>query len=303
MDTPKNTPGEQLPSDENIAPMTPESLEKMEEMRDEETGGSRLSEFISNIPWGKILLGAFVLFFLIWGGIYLFSGNKSTSTTVVVPNIQIDEAKKTVAQEQANSVSALLGHENYNATLQPHFSLDPAQITAEEPKIALLQSAGVLEQTVKFDLWAHLTGEPNRDTALQAYETKLDQALVASANYLAQVNEKRAEVITTKTNTELRQKQLLLTINNLLLADPASPEVVTQYQSFATTADQLARLNSELSLIDQCIKQAKPLIAKAEIRQKNMQLNRNAIVQNIQVVDLDDPGLQFIVKPTTAIKN
>lgn len=298
MDTPTNTPGEKSPTDTNTAPSAPESETGNEEINYEAEEGSRLREFISNIPLGKILLGAFLLFMVIWGVIYLFSGNKPN--TLVPTQVQIEEAKKTIAQDQAIVASNLLGSENYNATLQPRFSLEPADITADEPKIALLQSAGVLEQTLNFDLWAHLSGQVDREGALKAYENKLDQSFAKTQDSLTQVGEKRAQISIDIANTELQQRQALGELNSFLVLDPTAAEVITHYKSFATSTDQIARLTSEYQLLGQTITQALPFIARAEIRTTNIQLNREAIVENIKIVDLDDPGLKLVVKPIKA---
>ncbi|MBI4835682.1 MAG: hypothetical protein HY817_00310 [Candidatus Abawacabacteria bacterium] len=300
MDTPNNTQNTAA-TQENTDP----SVEEMPSMSangnngqmssSEDGESNNLQEFVSSIPWGKILLGVFVLFLLIWGLIYLFSGPSIPTTP---EEINIDETKRNVAIDQANQAASMLGVASFNALLQPKFSLEPSDITADEPKIALLQVLGVLEQTLTFDVWAYLQGKDNREQALAEYSDKLSESLNDAQQWLATLNAKKIEVNAAKEDT-LRQLNISLSeVNRLLALSPDSAEVITHYTAFVEANYQLARLNSEAQLLVQSANQAFPLLDRATIRKRNIELNRQAIINNIQVVDLDDPGLKLIIQPT-----
>lgn len=252
------------------------------------------SDTLRSIPWGKIVLGAVVLFLIVWGVVYLFTGNKTTPT--VDTPIVVEQSKQNIALNQAQVAGSLLGENQYNEILQPNFSLDAVQITSNEPKVALLQASGVLEQTLNFDLFAHLAAEADKQVALQRYEAKLDQSLNATKAWLNEAANRLKDLASAINSTTQRQAAILREVNTLLVTDPTSTVVPTQYNQFIEVSNQIAVLNTEQSLLTQIIRQVNPLLNKASLRQQNITLNRSALLQGIRVVDLDDPGLKFVVE-------
>lgn len=295
MDTQNNlSPTDQQNSEPATHTEGPSSAKNAIENEDNES--SRLQDFISNIPWGKIILGVFILFLMIWGIIYLFSSKKTTTTPETI--VQVEESKKLIASNQANFTTSLLGTENYNTIIQPHFSLDPTVITATEPKVALLQALGVLEQSLKFDVWAYLANQTDRANALDSYKNKLVSSVNSSTQWLAQANAKRQEVQIAKEQAIARQAQALQQVNATLASDPANTSFIEEYRQFIEANNQVALLDGEIALLNQIINQAPELLAKANIRSQNIDLNHEAIVKDIKVIDLDDPGLRLVIKPS-----
>ncbi len=292
MDTTNNSSGQvDTPSEANSAlegALTPSEFEN-----DEQSG---LRETLQSIPWGKILLGAIVLFLIIWGLVVLFSGDESAPITDAP--VAIEESKKTIAVENAAEAASLLGQAQYNAIMQPNFSVDENTIiTANEPRIGLLQASSVLEQTLNFDVFAYLVNESDKAAGLRQYENKLNQGTIATEQWLLQAAARLKELAAIIANNTQTQAQLLREVNTILTTDPASTLVQTQYSQFVETANQLAVFNTEQTLLTQIIRQVNPLLKRAEIRKSNIALNREALIQGIRVVDLDDPGLKLVVDP------
>lgn len=296
MDTPTNSPENTF---ENQLPSSPSSDMGMngdallDDLNTEDQSG--VSGVLRSIPWKRIVFGALLLFFFVWGLVYLFTSGSSRSP-VVVPPVVIEESKRVLATEQASIAAGLLGSASYNAILQPNFSLNPVDITANEPKIALLQSASVLEQVLAFDLLAHLETQSNKNDALQQYENKLNQSLGATEQWLTVSADRLRELAGAITNATQQKSSLLQEVNAALVSDPAAATFPALYGHFVEANNQVLVLESDQGLLTQIIRQVNPLLAQARIRKENITLNRDALLQGIQVVDLDDPGLSLILK-------
>lgn len=265
-------------------------------VEDEVDGSSRLRELISNVPWGKVVLAIFGLFLLIWLLIYLFGG-RGTSTPVqpVTDSVSVGALEQGATTRGAMNATAKLGSADYNRVLQPYFSLDtnPAY-SQSDSRVALLQALNTLESAIDYDVLSYLAGSSDRAQALSLYEQKLTSTLATAQQLVDGLTRdlEQTKLAFALADTEVQQS--LVALNNALEQQTSGSDVTAAYQAYQKTIEVRTSITVHQGLLNDVIKLAAPLFVRADKRVNNIQLNRQALIDNVQVVDADDPGLILI---------
>lgn len=267
---------------------------------EEMEGESRLQEILSSIPWGKVILGFFILFIVIWAIIYFLNRNSSSSPVVVTPTtpVVINSVDQNIVMRGADNAVSKLGVADYNKILQPYFSLEsPNQFSADDSRVALMQALNTLEQTVNFDLLVHLATEPSREQALNQYEQKLRTTLDQVKKYnVALANQSSQLVLTLRGADELVVTRLGR-LNNVLQSGAPEAALTEAYHSYLNALRDRGVTQLEQSTLNELLRQVSPLVNQAERRLVNITDNRKALIQDVQIIDASDPGLTLIKKP------
>lgn len=262
--------------------------------------GSRLQELISNIPWAKILLGIFVLFLVIWAVIYFFNRGKNTSTvtpSAQVTSIATNAVDQNIAIKAADNAASKLGVGDYNKILQPYFSLDSSnQFSANDTRVALLQALNTLEATLDFDLLAHLATQPNREQALNQYEQKLRSTVEQMKQYVATLQTQAGQLVITLRAADAQVATTLENLNTVLKNGAPEGPLTESYHSYMTALKDRSIMQLEQSTLNSLLAQVAPLQTQADKRLANITSNHKALVQDIQIIDANDPGLKLIQK-------
>lgn len=261
---------------------------------------SRLQEVLSNIPWGKIILGFFILFIVIWAIIYFLNRN-SSNTPVVTPTntpVILNPADQNIVMRGADSAVSKLGVNDYNAILQPYFSLEaPNQFSADDSRVALMQALNTLEQTVNFDLLVHLATQPSREQALNQYEEKLRTTLDQVKQYNATLANQSSQLVITLRGADDLVVTRLNQLNTVLKSGAPQAALTEAYHSYLNALRDRGVMQLEQSTLNELLRQVSPLVNQAEKRLANITDNRKALIQDVQIIDANDPGLTLIRKP------
>ncbi len=260
---------------------------------------SRLQEFVANIPWGKIILGFFILFLLIWAIIYFFNRNSSATPTVTTStSTTISAVDQSVAARGAESAVVRLGIGDYNKILQPYFSLDnPNIFSANDTRVALMQALNTLEETIKFDLLAHLATQPNREQALDQYQQKLTTTLAQVKQLDVGLVDQGTQLVITLREADQSVKTTLAQLNTILQNGAAEGPLTDAYHNYLKALRDRNVTQLEQATLNELLSQVGPLTTQAEKRLVNITNNRKALIQDVQVIDANDPGLSLIKKP------
>ncbi|MBP7057323.1 hypothetical protein KBB08_02425 [Candidatus Gracilibacteria bacterium] len=259
-------------------------------------GSSRLRELISNVPWGKVVLAIFALFLLIWLLIYLFGG-RGTSAPVqpITDSVAVGALEQGATTRGAMNATAKLGSADYNSVLQPYFSLDanPAY-SQSDSRVALLQALNTLESAIDYDVLSYLAGASNREQALNAYEQKLTSTRSTAQQLVDGLTRDLEQTKLAFAVADTEVKEALVVLNNNLEQQASSSDVTAAYQVYQKNIEVRTSITVHQGLLSDVIKLAAPLFGRADKRLNNIQLNRQALIDNVQVVDTDDPGLILI---------
>jgi hypothetical protein len=267
---------------------------------EEMEGESRLQEVLSSIPWGKVILGFFILFIVIWAVIYFFNRNSSSTPVVVTTTtpVVINAVDQNIVMRGADSAISKLGVADYNKILQPYFSLEsPNQFSADDSRVALMQALNTLEQTVNFDLLVHLATEPSREQALNQYEQKLRTTLDQVKQYNALLATQSSQLVITLRGADELVLTRLGRLNNVLQSGAPEAALTEAYHSYLNALRDRAVTQLEQSTLNELLRQVSPLVNQAERRLVNITDNRKALIQDVQIIDASDPGLTLIKKP------
>lgn len=267
---------------------------------EEMEGESRLQEILSSIPWGKVILGFFILFIVIWAIIYFLNRNSSSTPVVVTPTspVVINAVDQNIVMRGADSAISKLGVADYNKILQPYFSLEsPNQFSADDSRVALMQALNTLEQTVNFDLLVHLATEPSREQALNQYEQKLRTTLDQVKKYNATLANQTSQLVITLRGADELVLTRLGRLNNVLQSGAPEAALTEAYHSYLNALRDRAVTQLEQSTLNELLRQVTPLVNQAERRLVNITDNRKALIQDVQIIDASDPGLTLIKKP------
>ncbi len=260
---------------------------------------SRLQEFVANIPWGKIILGFFILFLLIWAIIYFFNRNSSSTPTVTTPtSTTISAVDQSVATRGAESAVVKLGIGDYNTVLQPYFSLDnPNVFSANDTRVALMQALNTLEETINFDLLAHLSIQPSREQALDQYQQKLTTTLAQVKQLDTGLVDQGNQLVITLREADQSVKTTLAQLNTILQNGASEGPLTDAYHNYLKALRDRNVIQLEQSTLNELLRQVSPLTMQAEKRLANITDNRKALIQDVQIIDANDPGLNLIKKP------
>lgn len=260
---------------------------------------SRLQEIIANVPWGKIILGFFIIFLLIWAVIYFFNRNQSSTPPVTTPtSTTISAVDQSVAVRGAESAVVKLGVGDYNKILQPYFSLDnPNQFSANDTRVALMQALNVLEETLNFDLLAHLATQPSREQALDQYQQKLTNTLAQVKQLDAGLVDQGAQLVITLRESDQSVKTSLDQLNTILQNGAQEGPLTDAYHNYLKALRDRNVTQLEQSTLNELLVKVGPLTTQAEKRLVNITNNRKALIQDVQIIDANDPGLSLIKKP------
>lgn len=261
---------------------------------------SRLQEVLSNIPWGKIILGFFILFIVIWAIIYFLNRNSGSSPVVTPTNtpVVLNSADQNIVMRGADSAVSKLGVDDYNAILQPYFSLEtPNQFSADDSRVALMQALNTLEQTVNFDLLVHLATQPSREQALNQYEEKLRTTLDQVKQYNATLANQSSQLVITLRGADDLVVTRLNQLNTVLKSGAPQAALTEAYHSYLNALRDRGVMQLEQSTLNELLRQVSPLVNQAEKRLANITDNRKALIQDVQIIDANDPGLTLIRKP------
>ena len=143
---------------------------------------------------------------------------------------------------------------------------------------------------------SYLASANSREEALNTYEQKLT-ATVSTVQQLRDVlvrEQDQANQASTIAVSETRQT--LQTLNQKLSEQASVADITDAYQHYQKSLAARTSITIHQSMLDDIIKLADPLFVRADKRLKNIQLNRQALIDNIQVVEADDPGLVLIRK-------
>ncbi len=267
---------------------------------EEMEGESRLQEILSSIPWGKVILGFFILFIVIWAIIYFLNRNSSSTAVVVTTTtpVVINAVDQNIVMRGADSAISKLGVADYNKILQPYFSLEsPNQFSADDSRVALMQALNTLEQTVNFDLLVHLATEPSREQALNQYEQKLRTTLDQVKQYNALLATQSSQLVITLRGADELVLTRLGRLNNVLQSGAPEAALTEAYHSYLNALRDRAVTQLEQSTLNELLRQVSPLVNQAERRLVNITDNRKALIQDVQIIDASDPGLTLIKKP------
>ncbi len=268
--------------------------------QEEMEGESRLQEILSSIPWGKVILGFFILFIVIWAIIYFLNRNVSTTPVVTTPtsSVVINPVDQNIVMRGADSAVSKLGVGDYNKILQPYFSLEsPNQFSADDTRVALMQALNTLEQTVNFDLLVHLATEPSREQALNQYEQKLRTTLDQVKRYNATLANQSSQLVITLRGADELVVTNLSRLNNVLQSGAPETSLTEAYHSYLNALRDRGVTQLEQSTLNELLRQVAPLVNQAERRLTNITDNRKALIQDVQIIDASDPGLTLIKKP------
>lgn len=262
---------------------------------------SRLREVLSTIPWGKIILGFFILFIVIWAIIYFLNRNSSSAqvvTTTTNTPVIINPADQNIVMRGADSAISKLGVNDYNKILQPYFSLETAnQFSADDSRVALMQALNTLEQTVNFDLLVHLATQPSREQALNQYEQKLRTTLDQVKQYNTTLANQGSQLVITLRGADDLVVTRLNQLNNVLKSGATQTALTEAYHSYLNALRDRGVMQLEQSTLNELLRQVAPLVNQAERRLTNITDNRKALIQDVQIIDASDPGLTLIRKP------
>jgi hypothetical protein len=267
---------------------------------EEMEGESRLQEILSSIPWGKVILGFFILFIVIWAIIYFLNRNSSSSPVVVTPTtpVVINSVDQNIVMRGADNAISKLGVADYNKILQPYFSLEsPNQFSADDSRVALMQALNTLEQTVNFDLLVHLATEPSREQALNQYEQKLRTTLDQVKKYNVTLANQSSQLVITLRGADELVLTRLGRLNNVLQSGAPEAALTEAYHSYLNALRDRGVTQLEQSTLNELLRQVSPLVNQAERRLVNITDNRKALIQDVQIIDASDPGLTLIKKP------
>ncbi len=267
---------------------------------EEMEGESRLQEILSSIPWGKVILGFFILFIVIWAIIYFLNRNSSSTAVVVTTTtpVVINAVDQNIVMRGADSAISKLGVADYNKILQPYFSLEsPNQFSADDSRVALMQALNTLEQTVNFDLLVHLATEPSREQALNQYEQKLRTTLDQVKQYNALLATQSSQLVITLRGADELVLTRLGRLNNVLQSGAPEAALTEAYHSYLNALRDRSVTQLEQSTLNELLRQVSPLVNQAERRLVNITDNRKALIQDVQIIDASDPGLTLIKKP------
>lgn len=268
--------------------------------QEEMEGESRLQEVLSSIPWGKVILGFFILFIVIWAIIYFLNRNSSTTPIVVNPTtpVVINSVDQNIVMRGADSAISKLGVGDYNKILQPYFSLEnPNQFSTDDSRVALMQALNTLEQTVNFDLLVHLATQPNREQALNQYEQKLRTTLDQVQQYNATLVNQSSQLVITLRGADELVVTSLSRLNDVLRSGAPEAALTEAYHSYLNALRARSVTQLEQSTLNELLRQVAPLVNQAERRLVNITDNRKALIQDVQIIDASDPGLSLIKKP------
>ncbi len=267
---------------------------------EEMEGESRLQEILSSIPWGKVILGFFILFIVIWAIIYFLNRNSSSTPVVVTTTapVVINAVDQNIVMRGADNAISKLGVADYNKILQPYFSLEsPNQFSADDSRVALMQALNTLEQTVNFDLLVHLATEPSREQALNQYEQKLRTTLDQVKKYNATLANQSSQLVITLRGADELVLTRLGRLNNVLQSGAPEAALTEAYHSYLNALRDRGVTQLEQSTLNELLRQVSPLVNQAERRLVNITDNRKALIQDVQIIDASDPGLTLIKKP------